>query len=167
VFAIGIDYRPNNIWTAFIAPVTLKTTIVADQNLANAGAYGVTGAEYDDLGNLVTKGKTIRNEFGGYLRFKYQKDIITNVNLQTKVDLFSNYLHNPQNIDVNWQVLLAMKVNKYITATLSTHLIYDDDIDIAVDTNNDGITDKTGPRTQFKEVFGIGFSYKFPEPKDK
>jgi len=54
-----------------------------------------------------------------------------------------------------------MKVNKYISTTLSTHLLYDDDIDIAVDTNNDGITDRFVPRTQFKEVLGVGFSYKF------
>ena len=51
--------------------------------------------------------------------------------------------------------------HKYISATVTTHLLYDHDIDIAVDTNDDGITDKVGPRTQFKEVLGVGFSYKF------
>jgi hypothetical protein len=75
--------------------------------------------------------------------------------------LFSDYLENPQNIDASWEVLISMKVNKYISTTLSTHLLYDDDIDIAVDTNNDGITDRFVPRTQFKEVLGVGFSYKF------
>ena len=84
-----------------------------------------------------------------------------NITILTKLDLFSNYMDNPQNIDVGWETLLTMKVNKYISATLTTHLIYDDDIDIAVDTDNDGITDETGPRTQFKEVLGIGFTYNF------
>jgi len=84
-----------------------------------------------------------------------------NISLQTKLDLFSNYLDNPQYIDVNWEVLISMKVNKYISATLSTQLLYDHDINIAIDENGDGITDKSGSRTQFKEVLGVGFSYKF------
>nr|MBP9083784.1 DUF3078 domain-containing protein [Bacteroidia bacterium] len=95
------------------------------------------------------------------IRALYKKDIIENVNLQTKLELFSNYLEDPQNIDVNWEVLISMKVNKYITATLATQLIYDDNTIIAVDNNSDGIIDEAGPRTQFKEVLGVGFSYKF------
>jgi len=54
-----------------------------------------------------------------------------------------------------------MKVNKYISATVSTQLIYDHDIPIAVDNDNDGINDSVGPRAQFKEVIGVGLSYKF------
>ena len=77
-----------------------------------------------------------------------------NINLQTKLELFSNY-EEATHIDVNWEVLVAMKVNKYISATISTQLIYDHDIDIL---DSDG---KVGPRTQFKEVIGVGVSYKF------
>jgi hypothetical protein len=99
----------------------------------------------------VDRGKNFRQEFGGYIKIAFQKDIMTNVNFSTKIDLFSNYLKNPQNIDINWELLLSMKVNKYISATLSTQLIYDDDINY----NN------KGPKTQFKEIIGIGFSYKF------
>ena len=80
--------------------------------------------------------------------------------------MFSNYLNNPQNIDVNWETLIQFKVNKYISATLSTHLIYDDDIDIAVFDDAGEQTGK-GPRLQFKEVLGIGFAYKFPDPTAK
>lgn len=84
-----------------------------------------------------------------------------NVNFQSRIDLFSNYSEEPLHIDVNWEVLIAMKVNKYISATVTTNLIYDHDVDIAVDENNDGITDAYGPRVQFKEVLGVGLSYKF------
>ena len=89
------------------------------------------------------------------MKVALKKDIMENVSLQTKADFFSNYANNPQNVDVNWEMLIAMKVNKYITANLSTHLIYDDDVNIA---SEDG---SIGPRTQFKEVFGVGFAYKF------
>ncbi len=149
LFAAGIDYKPNKNLSVFIAPLTSKTTFVSNQTLADAGAYG------------VEPGKNIRNEFGGYLKAVYTKDIMKNVNLNTKLGLFSNYLHNPQNIDVNWEVLLGMKINKYLTATLNTQLLYDDDILVPVDTNGDGINNGTGKRVQFKEILGIGFSVKF------
>jgi hypothetical protein len=86
-----------------------------------------------------------------------------NITFQTNLDLFSNYLHNPENIDVNWETLLSMKVNTFISATVSTHLIYDDDIKIAIDDNDNGIitSNETHPRLQFKEVLAIGLAYKF------
>tara|TARA_B100000809_G_scaffold232405_1_gene248264 strand:- start:4828 stop:5784 length:957 start_codon:yes stop_codon:yes gene_type:complete len=159
--AIGMDYKPSEVFTFFISPLTMKMTIVNDKVLADAGAYGVEAAEYDDFGVQTKKGLTTRSEYGGYLRALFKKDIMKNVNLQSKLELFSNYIEEPTNIDVNWEVLISMKVNKFISATISTQLLYDDDIDIAVDNNNDGIIDAVGPRTQFKEVLGVGLSYTF------
>ena len=97
------------------------------------------------------------------MRVIYKNDFFkdTSVSLLTKLDIFSNYLNNPQNMDVSWETIVSFKVNKYISATLTTHLLYDDDIDIVIDSNGDGIIEATGPRTQFKQVLGIGFSYKF------
>jgi hypothetical protein len=158
--SFGMDYKPNDDFSAYISSLTSKITIVTDQNLANQGAFGVNPAEYDGM-VLISEGEKVRFELGGYLRMEYRKEIMENVTVLTKLDLFSNYLDKPQNIDVGWETLITMKVNKYISATLNTNLIYDDDIDISVDTNDDGIADKIGPRTQFKEVLGIGFSYNF------
>ncbi len=164
--AIGMDYKPNSYLSAFIAPLTGKITIVNDQQLANAGAFGVNPATYDNMGNLLQKGEKSKSEFGGYIRLIYTKndfknEIFKGVSFTSKLDLFSNYLHNPQNIDISWETQIAFKVNKYISANINTHLLYDDDIAIAIDNNNDGITDKSGPRVQFKEILGVGFSYKF------
>ena len=159
--AIGMDYKPSEVFTLFISPITMKMTIVNDQTLADAGAFGVESAEYDEVGNLTKNGLTTRSEYGGYLRALFKKDIMKNVNLQTKLELFTNYTEEPTHVDVNWEVLIAMKVNKFISATISTQLLYDHDIDIAVDMDGDGIIDAAGPRTQFKEVLGIGLSYKF------
>lgn len=162
VLSLGFDYKPSENFTLMLSPLTSKTTIVNNQGLADAGAFGVEGAEFDlTTGQKLSNGRRIRYEIGSYLRFMYSKEVVENVNFQTKLDLFSNYLNNPQNIDVNWEVIVAMKINKYLTANLNTHLIYDDDIDIAVDTNDDGIADAMGPRVQFKEVFGLGLSFKF------
>ncbi|MCF6366081.1 MAG: hypothetical protein L3J35_07750 [Bacteroidales bacterium] len=148
--AAGIDYKPNKNMSVFFAPLTSKTTIVNNQVLADAGAFG------------AEPGKNIRNEFGGYLKVAYTKDIATNINLNTKIDLFSNYLNNPQNIDINWEVLISMKVNKYISANISTQFIYDDDIKFQiVDETGMPVFGKFGPRPQFKELLGVGFTFKF------
>lgn len=147
--SLGMDYMPNDIFSVYISPVTGKFTIVNDDDLSKAGAFG------------VEKGEKLRSEFGGYIKAKFIKDIFENVNLQSKLELFSNYSNNPQNIDVNWETILAMKVNKFITANVSATLVYDDDIDIVVDRDAAGLVTKSGPRTQFKEVLSIGLAYKF------
>jgi len=160
LLAIGFDYKPSDNLSIFISPLTNKYTFVMDQGLADAGQFGVDPATFDDLGVKTADGSNVRAEFGGYFKMAYNRDLMENVNFQTKVDLFSNYLEKPQNIDVNWEVAIAMKVNKYITANLNTLLIYDDDIDVPKGLDENGIA-QTGPGTQFKQVFGLGFSYKF------
>lgn len=159
--SIGFDYKPNENFTALLSPITNKTTIVLDQTLANAGAFGVQGAEFDDLGQLLTEGENVRFEAGAYIKAAFNKDVFENVNFQTKIDLFSNYLNNPGNIDINWETLIAMKVNKFLTTSLGTHLIYDDDIKVGVDLDDDGVVDAQRVRTQFKQVLAVGLSYKF------
>jgi hypothetical protein len=92
---------------------------------------------------------------------KYNFTIAKNIDLKSKLELFSNYLNNPQNIDVNAEALFNFKVNEWFSASLQWTLIYDDDIDIR---DADG---NIGPRTQFKSVLGIGISYKMMNFKDK
>jgi hypothetical protein len=147
--SIGLDYRPSENFTAYLAPLTYKLTLVNDNDLSDAGAFGVNA------------GKKSKHEFGGYLRLFLKKDLMQNISFQSKLDLFSNYLNKPQNIDVSWECLVSLKVNKFFSATLSTNLLYDDDIDLFIDSNNDGIIDETGPRVQFKEVLAIGLSMNF------
>ncbi len=143
VAALGMDYKGVENLSLFAAPLTGRLTIVNNEKLSSAGAFG------------VNPGEKVRSEFGGYVRSSYKKDINERFGFQTKLDLFSNYLKNPQNIDINWEAMALLKATKFITLSLSTNLLYDDDIII---TDKDG---KKGPRTQFKEVFGIGLSYKF------
>ncbi|MBN4072276.1 DUF3078 domain-containing protein [Flavobacteriales bacterium AH-315-E23] len=162
ITALGFENKPKKEFGLFLAPVTVKMTFVSDQALADAGAFGVEKAIYDEsTGDKTTSGETVRMEIGGYVRVFYTRDIMENVTLQTKLDLFSNYAENPENIDVSWEVLFSMKVNKYISASLTTHLVYDHDIQIGIDSDGDDVVDSYGPRTQFKEVIAVGLSYKF------
>ncbi len=155
LYGIGMDYKPNTIFSLYLSPVTGKTTIVTDQELADAGSFGVEPAEIDANGIKIKDGQNIKTELGAYLKLAFIKKIMTNTDLQSKLELFSSYTNNPENIDVNWEVLITMKVNKFITANVSTQLIYDDDINIK-DKEGD-----IGTRTQFKEVFGVGISFRF------
>jgi len=142
--ALGIDYKKSDKFTLFLAPVTGKITIVNDDVLSNAGSFG------------VDPGKRSRSELGGYIRAAYKTDITPNIAFQTKADLFSNYLKEPQNIDVNWETLLLMKAGKFITVSFATHLIYD--ADILFDATEVGEGES---RVQFKQLLGVGLSYKF------
>lgn len=153
--SLGFDYRPNDNFSFYISPVTGKFTFVTDEILAAQGAYGVEAGVLgvDDSGNLVViqDGKTSRSELGGYIRTTYNKNLMENVNFLTSLDLFSNY-DNPTLLDVNWDTMISLKVNEYITTSLGLTVIYDHDIKI-----QDG--DKIGPRTQFRQIFGVGFAY--------
>jgi hypothetical protein len=150
--ALGLDYKPSAYLSAFIAPLTGKITFVTDKELSDAGAFG------------VTPGKTSFSEFGGYLRAIYSKndfkiEFLKNVTFTTKIDLFSNYIKNPENIVVNWETLIAFKVNKFLSANINTQLVYDDKIKIPV--IRDRVPKSIGSLVQFKEIIGVGFSYNF------
>jgi hypothetical protein len=149
VGALGMDFKPNNAFSAFIAPVTSKTTFVIDEALSDSGSFG------------VERGKHARSEIGGFVRMLYRKDLVENVNFDLRVDMFSNFLKNPQNIDINWEMRLTLKAYRLLNASISTHLIYDDDVDIDIDLDNDGIIDHRGPRMQFKELFSVGLTFRF------
>ncbi len=140
--SLGMDYHPTEKFSVFMSPLTGKTTFVLDEKLSDAGAFG------------VDPGDKALFEYGALVKFKFEHQILKNVNFVTSADFFTSYNNNPGNIDINWEVLLDMRINDYLSANLRTHLIYDDDIKIA---NDKG---ELAPRIQFKEAFGLGLSYK-------
>ena len=93
--------------------------------------------------------------FGAKMMMVLSYEIVKNVNIGTKLELFSDYLNNPQAVDVNWQVLIGFKINDWLNVDLQTTLLYDQDIMI---TDKDG---NTGPRTQFREFLMLSIGYAF------
>lgn len=161
ILALGFDYKPNDKFSLFIAPATGKFTIVNDDSLARHGAYGVQEEirDNDNGGKIVQHYKTHREELGAYLKMQFQTKVMENITFQTMLELFDNYLYKPENIDVNWTTLTTLKVNKFISATLTTQLIYDNDIQLMRTVGDRKGT--VGPDVQFKQVLGVGFTYKF------
>ena len=159
--ALGMDFKPtfekhpNITFSLFIAPLSGRMTFVTDSALSAEGAYG------------VDPGKKFRPEFGGYVKAQFKIDFCKDrsdsyiFTFNSKLDLFSNYLVKAQNVDMNWENLLTIKLSKWFSANLSITLAYDDDIDVPVDRDGDGVCEGLGKRLQFKELLGVGFTYKF------
>ena len=142
---IGITYRPANFFTLYLSPSSGRVTFVLDDSLSKQGACG------------VDPGKKYRTEFGPYLRADLNKDLAKSINLSSSLELFSDYFHNFGCIDVNWNLLLTLKVNKWLATIINCQVIYDDDTMIQTNPPEPA----TGPRTQLKETIGVGLSYKF------
>ena len=149
---LGIEWVPNPHFSLYFSPVTGRVTIVNDDYLASIGAFGVNELDKNDT-VLHANAAKVRYEFGARAVAKFQYPLAQNIDFNSKLELFSNYLKNPQYIDVDWQNMLVLKVNDWLNCNLSTHLIYDRDIPF-YDENNVKIE---GSKVQFKEVLAIGF----------
>lgn len=156
VVAAGMDYKnPDRQLTLFLAPMTYKVTWVLDEYLSSIGAFGL------DLGERV------RHELGGYLKLGWKTPVVENVDYAIRLDLFSNYLNKPENVDVYSDHTFSMKVNDYLTTTISATIIYDDDVllqkrEAVFDPDGNLIQPaKIGPGVQLREVLSVGFSMKF------
>lgn len=140
--ALGMEYRPKSNYSVFFSPASVKMTFVGDDYLSSQGAFGVDIGEHFKI------------EPGAYLKAKGEFKLMENVNAITTADFFTPYNSDFGNVDVNWDVLISLRVNKFLSATINTTLKYDDDVPTF---KKDGT--RRGPRIQFKEVLGIGLAY--------
>ena len=158
---IGAEYNDKKkTLLLYISPLTMKNTLVLDQRLANQGAFGVDKAIYDPITEeLIRKGKQSRTELGFLVTTGFKKEIFTNIKLDNRLNLYSDYINNFGNIDVDWQMQWEFVVNKYVRATINTHFIYDDDIKAKEEVDGEQVT--VGPKLQLKQMLGIGLIYSF------
>lgn len=158
-FGVGMEYgRKIEHLSFYASPFTLKTTFVMDDHLANKGAFGVNPAIYDMDGNMLSKGNNIKQEVGMLLTNKYEENIFENIKLNSHLRLYTDYVNSFGNIDIDWEVNIDMKVNKFVKATLGSHLRYDNDI--KVESKRNEITNEEiileGPSVQWKQILGVG-----------
>lgn len=166
LLSLGMEYKPNKFTSVFISPASGKFIFVANQELADKGAFGVTPAIRDSLGNVLMPGSDYKAKFGFNFILNYHKDIMKNVNLSTKLNLHNNYMdeniENRWNVDVDWETAFNFKINSFLSSMIYTHFLYDHDIKIPQYEKIDGIKTQigAGPRLQMKQNFGIGVSIK-------
>ncbi len=157
----GMEYGKNIEYLSFyFSPLTLKTTFVLDESLANAGAFGVNPAILDEEGNIISKGQRARTEVGILLTNSYEMEVTENITAKNLLSLYSDYFNNFGNIDLDWRLGVNFKVNNFVRATLESHLKYDDDVKISI-TNSEDEIEEAGARVQWKQFLGVGFAMEF------
>ena len=157
---VGSEYsNKEKKLNVYISPLTMKTTLVLDQTLANQGAFGVNKAVYDIDGNLIKEGDLYRMELGFLVTNYYKKEIYKNIIWENRLSLYSDYINRFGNVDVDWQMQLELVVNEYVKANIGAHFIYDDDIKAKEERDGEQVT--LGPKLQLKQMLGVGLSYNF------
>jgi hypothetical protein len=139
----GFDYKPATNLSIFISPATVRWVIVNDDTLSAKGLYG------------VDPGETVRTEYGAFLSVNYLANISKSVSYKGRMDLFSNYRDEPKNVDLYMTNLFAVKLSRYLSATWSLDLIYDDNVALFGPNRN-------APALQVKSLVGAGFLVKLP-----
>lgn len=130
-FGPGMFWRKNDNYRINIAPATSRFTFVSP---TFSGQYGVEPGKTSAYG--------LGFNLSGYIKF----DLAKNVTIENIVQIYSDYLDKPQNIDVNYQTNFLVNLNKLFTLNLTLHTIIDD---------------KAASTEQFRQLFGFGFIYTF------
>jgi hypothetical protein len=152
---IGLDYKPNKRTSINFSPLSYKGTFVTDTAMIDQTKYG------------IAKDKRSLNEPGVSLMVTNEYKPFKNVIVINRLQLFTNYINNPQNIDVDWEMNVAASLNWFTDVKFNAHLIFDDDTKTVVLDDNkqpelrpDGSVKKTA-RIQFKEMLGFSLVFRF------
>jgi Protein of unknown function (DUF3078) len=139
----GVNYMPNDQFSVFFSPASARLVIVTNDSLASVGAFG------------VDSGKHTTFQFGALASITYSHKFSDNAAYTGRLDLYSNYLKNPQYVYLNWYNMLVVKVAKLVSMSLAVNLIYDHDTQSI---NSQGV--EGPPKLQLQEMFGIGLAIK-------
>ncbi len=143
VVSPGLDYVEVKNFNVHFSPFAGRWILVPNRPYELGPNYG------------VKSNQEVKNEFGSYLSVGYSGEIMKNVSLRTRLDVYSNYMDKkPGNMDIYFTNMLYLKVNKCIGLVYSFDLQYDDDTRIFGYNKN-----ATG--TQLKSILGVGLSCKF------
>lgn len=130
----GMMWKKSDNLKVNFAPATSRFVFVLDDALSSVGAFG------------VTPGEKLRYELGASISGFYKFVLVENVTVENILNLYSNYLEKPENVDLDYQLNIVMKINKFLSANLAFQAIYDDNAFKGLQT---------------RQVFGIGFNYDF------
>jgi hypothetical protein len=152
---LGLDYKPNAQTSINFSPLSYKLTFVNDTANIDQTKYGISNDKkaMHEPGISFIVSNTWRPK--------------PNIALTNRLQLFSNYIDNPQNIDIDWEATFTTRLNWFTELRLNTHLIFSDNIKTPVldkdkkpEMNPDGTVRKTA-RVQFKEIIGLSLAFRF------
>lgn len=152
---LGLDYKPNKTTSLNFSPFSYKGTFVPDTAHIDQTKYGIAAD------------RRSKNEPGASLMFMNEVKPFKNISVTNRLQLFTNYINNPLNIDVDWEMILVANLNWFTDVRFNTHLIFDDDTKTPVFDKDkkpvlgeDGVQKKSA-RIQFKELLGFSFVFRF------
>jgi hypothetical protein len=130
----GMLWKKSNNLSVNFSPATAKLIIIHPHFTDFGPSFG------------VLQGDSSRFEFGASISGYYKFNVMTNISIENRLNLYSNYLDQPQNVDIDYQMNILMRINKYVSANLALQGIYDDN---------------TIKALQVREVFGLSANYGF------
>lgn len=152
---VGFEYKPYKSTTLNVAPLSYKNTFVLDTAMIDQTKYG------------IDKGRRSKQEMGAQVVFNNKISPFKDLSIENRVRLFSSYLNKPQNVDVDWELIMDQRINWFFTIRVNLHLVYDDDTRFPV-LDPEGIpvilpdgSQKKVAKTQFKEFIGLSLQFKF------
>jgi hypothetical protein len=150
-FGLGLLWTPKPWFSLNFSPLAADLVIV--QNPALRDKYGMPLREEGLDKTIGDNFKPYRFGLGAQLKADAKWIINDDFSYTTQLVLFSDYLHKPQNLRVNWDNKVFWKLAKYFALTLSTNLIYDENVKVK-EVNGTKV-----PAVQFKEFLEFGFTY--------
>ena len=132
---IGVYWKQDNSLWINMAPITGRLILASRKFTDNLD----NGEEYFG----IPKGEISRFELGASLSAFYKFEVIENIQLEQRINLYSDYLGKAGNIDVDYTITAFMKINDYLSTNLIIQCLYDDN---AI------------KRVQLREVFGLAIN---------
>ena len=136
-FGPGLMWKKTDNFKFNLAPISSKITFVTSELREQYAGVNYFG---------VDEGKTMRYELGFYASGYYKFNLFENVSAENILSLYSNYLEDPQNVDLDYQLNLVMTINKFLSTNLIVQTVYDDNAFRGL---------------QIRQVFGLGVNYNF------
>jgi len=150
----GFDIRAKKA-SLFISPVAPRLILFTNRpySFNYQGGVKPDGSQEIPLSwhYNVDPERQVRFELGALVSFKFKSEVAKNITYSTRADFYSNYVDDPQNIDVFWTNVLHMKVNNWLIVNYNFDLIYDDDVKLFGENHNKAAT-------QMRSQLGVGFA---------
>ena len=163
----GYTYKTKNErFQIFLSPMAGKVTFVFNQDLADAGNFGVKKGYYDQDGDWIP-GENIAAALGVNVIINYKQPIGKSITYLTLLNGFYNYTEKRDDdllrLDFNWENTINFAISKHLTTILFVNLKYDHNTTFPVYETIEGVETVVDNVTklQLKESIGIAFVHNF------
>ncbi|MBO4737985.1 MAG: DUF3078 domain-containing protein [Bacteroidales bacterium] len=167
--SLGMDYKREK-WSWYISPIGTKLVTKVHNKFIDVDKDGVLA------------GKKLYASIGASTHLVFAADIHPKVNLNTKLELFYDYLgeyKQLRNLDVRFDMVWMFRITDWLSLSLTVAALYDYDVKFNcydadgkqryVEKYKNRVDKELVPlqtdHLQFQEFFGLTLGYSFKTPK--